>query len=113
MLQLRCRPRDRLVFADGVIEKLHVPAQVASAGVLKRAIRVPILLQSSWNRVSWTKLSALSAWMSLHKLDQDRLLFTVLQGVHEQAKWVASDASTTSKWRYTFLGKLVCCDAFC
>jgi len=50
--------------------------------------------------------------MDLHKLDQDRLLFTVMQGIHTESKCAAKGAAYEHKWKYTFLGKPVCCDAF-
>ena len=51
------------------------------------------------------------AWMDLHKLGQDRLLFTVMQGIHTESKCAAKGAAYENKCNYTLLGKLVCCDA--
>ena len=52
------------------------------------------------------------AWLNLHKLDQDRLLFGVLQGMHVAAGLVVGSAASCAKWQYTFLGKPVCVVAF-
>ena len=46
------------------------------------------------------------AWMGLHKLDQDRLLFTVMQGIHTESKCAAKGAAYENKWNTHFLANL-------